>query len=298
MRAGSTMGSGWMQRTVSRRQVVLVVGLAVVAFGVAGAIRVLGHRPPRVQASPPVRVPLFVDPSAVDHQSRFRFTFDPAEVLAALRHQEHLDDVVAGARSDREAFRRLMEWTHEQWQLGTPNPYPPPDALIILRDIRAGFTGGFCAQYCFVLVQAIQSFAIPARMVTITGHEVVEAWLRDEGRWVMLDPTYRLQVVDAGGRPLNALEIRRRVERGEALAVTADHRLPEAEARYLERYRRFAVWLRNDHISRPMNFTDFPRYLVWFDPPDDAGRAPESLVTGFAEDLYPAGERAEPAPVP
>jgi len=296
--AGCTMGSGWMQRTVSRRQVVLVVGLAIVAFGVAGAIRVLGHRPPRVEASPPVRVPLFVDPSAVDHQSRFRFTFDPPEVLAALRRQEHFDDVVAGSRSDREAFRRLMEWTHEQWQLGTPNPYPPPDALIILRDIRAGFTGGFCAQYCFVLVQAIQSFGIPARMVTITGHEVVEAWLRDEGRWVILDPTYRLQIVDAAGRPLNALEIRRGVERGEALAVTAEHRLPETEARYLERYRRFAVWLRNDHISRPMNFTDFSRYLVWFDLPDDAGRAPESLVTGFAEDLYPAGERGRLPPVP
>ena len=298
MRAGCTMGSDWMQRTVSRRQVVLVVGLAVVAFGVAGAIRVLGHRPPRLQASPPVRVPLFVDPSAVDHQSRFRFTFDPPEVLAALRRQEHLDDVVAGAGSDREAFRRLMAWTHEQWQLGTPNPYPPPDALIILRDIRAGFTGGFCAQYCFVLVQAIQSFAIPARMVTITGHEVVEAWLRDEGRWVILDPTYRLQVVDAGGRPLNALEIRRGVERGEALAVTAEHRLPETEARYLERYRRFAVWLRNDHISRPMNFTDFPRYLAWFDPPDAAGLAPDSLVTTFAEDLYPPGAHVRPSPVP
>jgi hypothetical protein len=37
-----------------------------------------------------------------------------------------------------------------------------------------------------------------------------------------------------------------------------------------------------------MNFTDFQRYLVWFDPTDDAGRAPGSLVTSYAEDLYPA----------
>jgi hypothetical protein len=180
-----------------------------------------------------------------------------------------------------------MEWTGDQWQLGTPNPYPPPDARIILRDIRSGFTGGFCAQYCFVLCQAIQSFGIPARMVTITGHEVVEGWLRDERRWVLLDPTYRLQVIDAGGRPLDALEIRRGVEQGAALAVTAGHRLPEAEAAYLARYRRFAVWLRNDLVSRPMNFTDFPRYLVWFEPPDELGRDPGSLVTSHAEDLYP-----------
>jgi hypothetical protein len=276
-----------MQRKVGRREAILVAALAVVAFGVAGSIRVLLHRTPSVEAQPPVRVSLFVDPSAVDHASRFRFTFDPPEVLAELRQQERLDDRVAGAASDREAFRRLMEWTGDQWQLGTPNPYPPPDARIILRDIRSGFTSGFCAQYCFVLCQSIQSFGIPARMVTITGHEVVEAWLRDERRWVLLDPTYRLEVVDAEGRTLDALGIRRGVEQGAALAVTAGHRLPETEAAYLARYRRFAIWLRNDLVSRPMNFTDFPRYLVWFDPPDELGRAPGSLVTSYAEDLYP-----------
>lgn len=292
----ATIGTGWMRRRVGRREAVLIVALAVVAFGVAGAIRVLGQRTPRVEPQPPVRVSLFVEPSAVDHVSRFRFTFDPPEVLAELRQQERLDDRVAGAASDREAFRRLMEWTGDQWQLGTPNPYPPPDARIILRDIRSGFTSGFCAQYCFVLCQAIQSFGIPARMVTITGHEVVEAWLRDERRWVLLDPTYRAQVVDAGGRPLDVFEIRRGVEQGAALAVTAGHRLPETEAAYLARYRRFAVWLRNDLVSRPMNFTDFPRYLVWFDPPDEAGRAPGSLVTSYAEDLYPVGERGGPSP--
>jgi hypothetical protein len=281
---------------VGRREAVLVVALAVIAFGVAGAIRVLGQRAPRDAAQPPVRVPLFIDPLSVDHGSRLRFSFDPPEALAQLRLEERLDEVVAGSASDHEAFRRLMEWTGDQWRLGTPNPYPPPDARIILRDVRSGFTGGFCAQYCFVLCQAIQSFGIPARMVTITGHEVVEAWLRDERRWVLLDPTYRLQVVDAEGRPLDALEIRRGVEHGASLAVTAGHRLPESEAAYLARYRRFAVWLRNDLVSRPMNFTDFPRYLVWFDPPDEEGRDPGSLVTTFAEDLYPLGERSGTSP--
>jgi hypothetical protein len=91
------MGSGWMQQTVGRRQVVLVVALAVVAFGVAGVIRVLGQRPARVDAQPPVRVPLFIDPAAVDHGSRFRFTFDPPEALVdrdrAARALRVVDDV-------------------------------------------------------------------------------------------------------------------------------------------------------------------------------------------------------------
>jgi hypothetical protein len=266
---------------------VLVIVAAVVVFGLFGARRVARDRAPEQVAAPPVRVPLFVEPTAVDHDSRFRFTFDPQEVLQPLRLEERLDDVVAGATSDREAFRRLMDWTGDQWRLGTPNPYPPPDARIILRDIRSGFTGGFCAQYCFVLIQSIQSFGVPARMVTITGHEVVEAWLRDERRWVMLDPTYRAQVVDEHDRPLAAIEIRRRLEQNETLAVTDGHRLPESDVSYLARYRSFAVWIRNDLVSRPMNFNDFDRYRVWFDPPDPGALPPESLATSLESDLYP-----------
>jgi hypothetical protein len=276
------------QRGVTRGQAALVIVAALVLFGLFGARRVARDRAPEQIASPPVRVPLFVEPAAVDHDSRFRFTFDPPEVLAPLRLEEGLDEVVAGSSSDLEALSRLMAWTADQWELGTPNPYPPPDARIILRDIRSGFTGGFCAQYCFVLLQAAQSFGVPARMVTIIGHEVVEAWLRDQGRWVVLDPTYLLQVVDGEGRPLNALEIRRRLERGEALTVTDGHRLPESESDYRARYRSFAVWIRNDFISRPMNFTDFDRYRVWFDPPDPGALPPESLVTSLETDLYSA----------
>ena len=116
------MGSGWMQQSVGRRQAVLVVALAVAGFGIAGAIRVVGQRLTPVQPEPPVRVPLFVDPAAVDHASRFRFSFDPPEALAALRRQERLDELVAGSASDREALRRLLEWTGDQWALGVPSP--------------------------------------------------------------------------------------------------------------------------------------------------------------------------------
>jgi hypothetical protein len=276
-----------LQRQVERRQAVVVLGAAVIVFSLVGAARFLRDAPQPPASSPSVRVPLFLDPARVDHVSRLRFTFDPAEALLALREEERLDSIVVGARSDDEAFRRLMTWAGDQWQRGTPNPYPPPDARVILRDIRAGLTGGFCAQYCFVLIQAIQSFGVPARMVTIDGHEVVEAWLRDESRWVVLDPTYSLQVLNDRGRTLSALDIRRSREEGATLELTQGHHLAESKDTYLDRYRLFAVWIRNDFVSRPMNFTDFSRYRVWFDPAQDAVVPAESLTTPFEEDLYP-----------
>jgi hypothetical protein len=234
---------------------------------------------------------LFIDPQRVEHRSRLQFSFDPPELLAALRAEERLDDHVTGSRSDQEAWARLMVWTRAQWQPGRPDPYPPPDARIILRDVRADATGGFCAQYCFVLAQAIQSFGVPARLVTVVGHEVVEAWLRDERRWVMFDPTYRLQVAESSGRRLSALEVARAAAAGEALEFTAEDLAQEAPEAYARRFLELAVWLRNDFVGAPMNFADFDRYRAWFDPAGSPGSAVGGLRTPHELDLYPDGAR-------
>ena len=276
----------------------LMIVAAVAVFGGLGLSRltkpVEGIGPS--SAEPPVTVHLFVPPEEVDHGSRFHFSFDPPEVLVPLRMGEGLDGVVAGSATYEEAWRRLMDWTAEQWEQGVPDPYPPPDATVVLRDIRSGFTGGFCAQYCVVLVQAIQSMGAPARYVTIEGHEVVEAWLADEQRWVTFDPTYRLQIFDSTGRSLNALEIRRLVEEGASgtMELSAGHRLPEAVEQYLDRYRDFAVWIRNDLVSRPMNFSDFDRYRVWLAPNELLQTPSASLITTVEEDLYPGIGPLEP----
>jgi len=232
-------------------------------------------------------VHLFADPAGVRHFPRFRFVYENPAVLQDLRQQEGLDEVVAGARDDQETFRRLMTWVRDQWEPGRPDPYPPPDARIILRDIRQGVTGGFCAQYCFVLLQAIGSFGAPARCVTVEGHEVIEAWLRDQGRWVMFDPLHDLQILDNEGRSLSALEIWEHSDDPSVLRMTSDNRCSQEQSTYLERFRHFAVWLRNDFVSQPMNFTDFDRYRVWFDPSEVRTVPSAALRTSFAMDLYP-----------
>jgi hypothetical protein len=259
----------------------------IVWLSLAQLSREVPEAPP--QGEPPVTVHLFVAPEDVNHGPRFRFTFNSIDALTPLRASEDLDAVVEGSASYLEAWQRLMDWTSEQWEPGVPDPYPPPDATVILRDIRSGFTGGFCAQYCFVLTQAIQSMGGAARHVTIDGHEVIEGWIPNEGRWVMYDPTYRLQVFDDAGRALNALEIRRRVEEGrmDSLKTFGGHRLPEDFGVYLERFRDLAVWIRNDFVERPLNFTDFDRYRVWLEPRETMKLPAESLVTWFEEDLYP-----------
>jgi len=120
--------------------------------------------------SDPIHIPLWVPRAQVRHKTRFTCRWDGPGPLARFRTAERLDNVVRGSGSDEARARKLLHWTRAQFEPGRPDPYPPPDATTTLREIRSKHTGGFCAQYAFVLVQALQSFGQPARVVTrLTG---------------------------------------------------------------------------------------------------------------------------------
>lgn len=284
----------WWQASISTRSAVAIIGVAAALSMTVGALRLSRRSPEPTEARADTRgavhVPLFVGPELVRHRSRLSWSFDPPGVLAEFRAAEHLDNVVKGAERPEEMMRALMKWTRAQWNPGRPDPYPPPDARVVLSEIRAGRTGGFCAQYSFVLVQAIQSFGLPARCATIKDHEIIEGWLPDEERWTAFDPTCDLQVTEESGRSLSALEIREAVAAGRRLRLTRTDLLTESPELYLKHYSELAIWIRNDFVSNPMNFKDFSRYRVWYDPGEAGGLSaapPGALRTSLAADLYP-----------
>lgn len=277
--------------TTLPRWLIIPVGMVVV---VAVAVVVLLTReplaiePPVTQDDPPrkpMTVSRFVEPEDVVHPSRFRFSFDPPSALTELRETEHLDAVVVAAVDEMDAFRRLNAWTRGQFEPGVPDPYPPLDARIILRDIRSGFTGGFCAQYNYVLVQSLQSLGYRARYVTVVDHEVIEVWLEDEQRWVCLDPLHAATYLDEDGRALAVIDLSRRYREDKPI-IPGPGSLPGTAETVAKAFGRFSVWLRNDHVTHPINFTDIERYKVEFlwDPLDES--SPGGLSTVYPEDLY------------
>jgi len=235
----------------------------------------------------PIKVPLFVPPERVSHHRRFHFTFDNEEVLRPLRNREQLDKVVTGAKTDMGVFLQLMKWVRAQWSPGRPDPYPPIDAIVILDKIRKGKTGGFCAQYCFVLVQCLQSLGYKARYVTIKGHEVTEVWSPELSKWVMLDPLHELYVTKVS-TPLSVLEIHNTIKKNKFDIEVHAQKSPDDVQGYLYRYEKFAVWVKNDHIASPINFFDIDRYKIYYlDDPTERIHVPAgSLYTLFSEDLY------------
>lgn len=214
--------------------------------------------------------------------SRFPFIYqDPGHpALCRLRERERLDEVVAGAETDLDRALRLKRWVQGQWEFGSPQPYPPWNALEILDWIRSGKTGGFCGQYAMVFLQSWLSLGGQGRYVELSTrdnpycHFTTELWLADLGKWAILDATssdtLRCHYVREGV-PLSALEIHRAhlsgQEAGVGFVVEGESQGGSerpATPKDLEIYYRFRVVFRNNQLSDPPPYTDinntFDRY--------------------------------------
>jgi len=211
----------------------------------------------------PMRVPTFINPADVQYETRFNFTYDSVDVLRSYREQEKLDAVIAEAATTFEKTVKVMQWARNQWEPGRPDPYPPINAIRTLQEIRSGRTGGFCAQYNYVFVQAMQSFGITARYVTIRNHEVTEVWISELGKWVCFDPLFSAYYTNQAKLPLSVYEIYKSLKQNQPIVIQAQKPIKNTEI-HLSQFKEFALWLKNNHVSSPMNFTDIEYFKVYF----------------------------------
>jgi hypothetical protein len=137
--------------------------------------------------------------------------FDAPE-LEQLAAREQLRALVAGTPRQFDQMERVQDWVNAQWPDGTPNPYPPWNALTVLDWIRAGKTGGFCAQYAQVFLQSLAALGFTARYIEIGSrenpyaHYLTEVWSNDFDKWVVMDADFNVHF-ERNGVPLSAVEI-------------------------------------------------------------------------------------------
>ncbi|MDF1504153.1 transglutaminase-like domain-containing protein [Roseisolibacter sp. H3M3-2] len=149
---------------------------------------------------------------------------DPADAYyARLRPEQGLDAVVAGAATDLARVQAVSRWAHTRFGHDGASAAPRPDPASILRD-AAGGRRFRCVEYATVVSGALTALGIRARMVWLltrdegtrtdgVAHVVAEAWLRDAGRWVMVDAQWdAVPLLD--GRPIDAVALQGALARG------------------------------------------------------------------------------------
>jgi hypothetical protein len=268
----------------------LFVGLVSYCSYLAGQISNYADlKPVSMLASGKQEKPIFVPTFTKQPKNRCRFvySYDSVEALGEFRKGEHLDSVVFGCKTDFDIAVKLMHWVRSQWEPGKPSPYPPINAMEILKRIRDGETGGFCAQYCYVFVQAMQSFGYKARYVTIRNHEVSEVFLPSMDRWVCFDPFYDSYYVNEKGFPLSAGKISAAYRISKKISMIGSKK-SEIGSNHFARFEYFAVWIKNDHVGNPINFDGIERYKVYLvNSKEDIAEVPlYANYSSFIEDFY------------
>lgn len=219
--------------------------------------------------------------------------------LQLLRENENFKDIAHKGQFD--LFLKLCDWTHRQWKVSVPDPYPLCNAIDILADIRSGKTGGFCGQYAYVLADVLKSMGFfSVRYVELwstkgESHFVIEVWSDEFAKWMILDPTenlfYAFQKTD---QPANAMEIRRALlGSGQIRARSAALPRNDLGNRKMHLFANFAVSTRSDlmRLAKPLTMRDRFDMFVFFkdsatDPTAFNGRIPYTQITSRPDDLY------------
>lgn len=216
-----------------------------------------------------------------------------------LRKQENLDAVVEGAHAEMEIFERLTLWSRKQFEPGFPDPYPLSNGVDILKDIRAGRTKGFCAQYTYLLADALKSIGFyDVRYVEIGQdlqhtHFLLEVWSNRLARWMLLDPLYAAVVEDAAGAPQSAWQVHSALVEKKTQSLHRRWLAPESDvprgpdAEYFALYGRTALSLRNDLARMDHPWTIRERQRDFLQMATNVSALPNEYqnISGRAEDF-------------
>jgi len=101
----------------------------------------------------------------------------------------------------------IANWVRDILQFGKSD-YTGGTYLIeeILVQSKNKDVSVLCDSYSRLFAIACQSLDIPARIVELEGHVVTEVFVREIGKWVMIDPTFAYYVTK-GTDPLSVVEI-------------------------------------------------------------------------------------------
>lgn len=161
---------------------------------------------------------LTFDQSPTSDSIEFQWSPPDEPYLRTLRTMFELDALVAEKKSELEKVQGICRWAHGLWEHNGDNTPKQDDPISILQEVKQGKRFR-CVEYAIVINGCLNAVGIRSRILALktedmetresgAGHVVAEAYLRDLGKWVLVDGQWEvIPVVD--GVPLNGVELQR-----------------------------------------------------------------------------------------
>ncbi|MGZ2370433.1 transglutaminase-like domain-containing protein [Ancylomarina sp. YFZ004] len=151
---------------------------------------------------------------------KFWYEKNNNDYLNLLRSKYPIDSLVKDTKSDTEKAQNIMNWVHNQWQHNGNNQPKKSDAISILEEVKQG-KNFRCVEYGIVTTACLNAIGLKARTLSLrtkdvetrkygAGHVLLEVYLNDLKKWVLLDPQWNIIPV-LNGIPLNAVEFQKAI---------------------------------------------------------------------------------------
>lgn len=153
-------------------------------------------------------------------ESAITYKIDSVE-FKELKEKYHLEDLVG--LSDFQTCENVLKWVNKNIiHTGNYDGSDRQDALTLLARAYQTQKGINCLSLSIVLCECLLALGIRTRVVYMMpedvedgdNHVVVESYISELSKWVMLDATYGSYCYDAHGTILNLREIREVINTG------------------------------------------------------------------------------------
>ena len=135
--------------------------------------------------------------------------------MVKLRTEYKLEEVVTGVENYYEKLKKIVKWTHDQWEQSGSNRPSHSDPLTILKEASDGERFR-CVEYAIVTAASARTLGIPSRVLALkrkdvetaqsnAGHVVAEVWINELNKWIFVDAQFDA-IPEVDGVPLNAIE--------------------------------------------------------------------------------------------
>ncbi len=148
-----------------------------------------------------------------------RFSYDLTNPKWVELRSQYSLDIIAGNGDDFAKATNLLHWLSANTiHVGDYDNRIPETALDLLKYTfgQSVSRGVNCRALSIILTECCLAVGLPARTISILpaspydgdNHVVTIAYVRNPGKWVMLDPTWNAYCMDEAGMVLNPWEIR------------------------------------------------------------------------------------------
>jgi len=180
------------------------------------------------------------DTTSTNKNLRFAYEDGSANpYLQKLKSEYPIDSIAPTCKNDLEKVQKLSSWVHGLWQHDGYNTPKQNDALHILEEVKKGERFR-CVEYGIVTTACLNAIGLPSRTLSLktkeaettprgAGHVVMEVFLKDLNKWVMVDPQFDA-VACLNNIPLNAVELQKAITENKDMKIlTNDKELQDSQ---------------------------------------------------------------------